>query len=503
MDYTGTSGEITLASSTGADTFNNLLLTDVYDEYCVNPTTDGLVGFTPSKEINLPTDIDKIAWMIDNFNTSNHLKMYPRIAKTMGNYSNDGLTYTIEVRDDVYWHDGHRVDAWDVAFSFQARLIPGIARSSYTTLRSGFGTDDKVSNHGNYSFVILDQDSDDFYETVEFHFVTKWAPFLTNYLGLALIPEHILGDPITHGFNNNGDFDPLTLWQVPPRSWDEHSTNTANPNDAGHYGGPIGCGAFVFYNRDSITGTITLRKFDGIKWDDTAWVEDPSISHYLKKQSNSRWNSMVNKSTVVITSTDRVIGEMRSGNINILDPKFDLNEIFDGLESEEAIHTIQSSEPGWQGVFFNPRRTIETDLGADDRPLNRKGVRHAISHMIPRTRIVEELLLSFGLPNYTPIPRYSCNALPEAEFIDYKRTIRVSDGSLPEKYSETAYDEYNIDRALAWLRSEGYGISRNDMNLIEEFITLIIIYGLVFLTGIAIAVVYQRLVRFNRLLDED
>ena len=55
-EYTGTAGTVVLAQSTGGDTFNTMLATDVYDQYTALPVTDGLVGNAPSEEMALPRE---------------------------------------------------------------------------------------------------------------------------------------------------------------------------------------------------------------------------------------------------------------------------------------------------------------------------------------------------------------------------------------------------------------------------------------------------------------
>ena len=42
----------------------------------------------------------------------------------------------------------------------------------------------------------------------------------------------------------------------------------------------------------------------------------------------------------------------------------------------------------------------------------------------------------------------------------YKRTVRASDGTQPEVNSTTAYDEYSIELALRWLKTEGYNTKK-------------------------------------------
>jgi ABC-type transport system substrate-binding protein len=461
-DYTGPDDTtVVLAQSTAGDTFNTMIATDVYDQYTAGPITDGLVGNAPSEEMALPTGEDRETFMTDNFGTDVYLGLYPRIAKEMGTFTDGGLTYTIELKEDVYWHDGEVVDAWDVVFSFQARLVPANAASTYSNLKTGFGDDDKAGKHGNYSFEALDTDTDGFFETVVFHLADTWAPFLTDYLGSALFPEHILGDPTDHGFDTNGDFDPVAQWLVAPGSWDEHSTNTANPADAGGFNGPIGCGSYYFEGRDQTTGTVTLKKFEGMKWDGTDYVADATVNHWMAADTMSAtlWGRMVDTAIAITSDSAGALADIKTGDVNILDPQFTLASILDELQADAAIEPILSTETGWQAIYFNPKYAAATELGADDHPLDRKGVRHAVSHMVPRDDIITYLLNGLGVSGYTPVPVTSWAAISRDDMLAYKKTLQATDGSTPEAAATTASDSYDKELALDWLASEGYDVT--------------------------------------------
>lgn len=167
---------------------------------------------------------------------------------------------------------------------------------------------------------------------------------------------------------------------------------------------------------------------------------------------------------IVIADFDDAVAEMKTGAVNILDPVFldvflsdteILVETFNELQSEPLIHPILSEGTIWQAMYFNPKFE---EKGI--RHLNQKGVRHAISHMIPRNEIIANLLHSLGVPAYTPLLRTSWASIPEDEMVAYKRTVRASDGTQPEENATTAYDEYSIELALRWLKTEGYNTKK-------------------------------------------
>ena len=448
-DYIGTADQIVLAASTAGDSFNPLIATDFYDHYSCNPVFDGLVENTPSREVVLPPGIDYSSWMYGRYFTTDYMALYPRIAQKIGSFSPNGLEYDIDVRKGVYWHDGHELDAWDVAFSQQAHLIPAIDSFSFAQNIIPFGLDDKTNCHGNYSFTVTDENNDSFFEHIKFTLNQTFAPFETECLGAFLFPEHILGDPIDHGFDSNGDFAPKEKWNVKPEEWQYHSTSTGQKTDPGGYAGPIGCGSMIFKDYDLITGTVTFQKFEDIKWDNTTsqWVSAPDISHW----NIVNLDDMPDTVEIIVTSMDSALSELKSGIVNIMDPQFTLANILEELQTDDTIRTILSPENSWQAMYFNPKYVQD-----EVYHFQKKGVRHAISHIIPREKIITDLMNGLGCPAYTPLPVTSWAAISESELINYKKTLLATDNTTPESNAATAYDEYSIEKAFDWLDTEGY-----------------------------------------------
>ncbi|MFX0152809.1 MAG: ABC transporter substrate-binding protein, partial [Candidatus Hodarchaeota archaeon] len=407
--------------------------------------------------------------------TPENLELYPRVATSLGKMSPDGLKYNISVRDDVYWHDGHRLDAWDVAFSFQAYLEVGY--HDRATLRDLFGEDDKIQHHGVYAFEVKDLESDGFFETILFSFENNQTTYLfeSDVLGLYLVPEHILGDPINHGFNTTtGDFNASENWLVPPSEWADHSYNTGNSLDPGGLNGPIGCGSLVFEHYYPYNATAILKKFENLQWANTTgeWVSNTTNDHFLIK--TGKLNNM--PTTVKIVSMDLLsaVEAMKTGDVNIADKTMLYNykslnlfqntySLLKSLKADSSIQTISSVAwyGGCQWMYLNPKFTTSSQLGSADKPFNKKGVRHAISHIVPRELIFEKLCGGYGaLGGPMPaIPNIAWGVLSDEEWIAYKRTLKATDGSCPETDATTALDNYDREVALDWLETEGYDVS--------------------------------------------
>ena len=464
-DYLG-GDQIVAAASTGGGCFNPMIATDVYDQYMSSQSYDGLYGRTPSVEVVLPTGTTRATWMTDRFGTAEHMALYPRMATAIGNYSADGLTYQVDMKDDVYFHDGHLADMWDLAMSFQANIIPSVASSVYSNLVVPFGQDDKTAKHGNYSFTVSDANGDGHDERINITLDVSFAPFEGDYVGTSFYPEHILGDPATHGFTTAGDFDPDNLWITKPADWKYHSTTTGRNTDPGGYEGPIGVGPFIFKDFDSTTGFATLQKFNQTRWNNatSAWVDDATVSHW----NIDAMDKVPTNAKVIISSLDAGLADLKTGGVNILDVQFTMANIYDELQAEATIQSVLSPETGWQAIYLNPKFKAQDGT----YPFQLKGVHHAISHIVPREDIVTYLLNGLGLAGYTPVPITSWAAMPEADMLAYKKTVTGTDGSTPESGATTAYDEYSLEVAFDWLDSEEYDTTDWRAYVEEELTTV-------------------------------
>jgi ABC-type transport system substrate-binding protein len=461
-DYTGAADTIVVAASTGATTLNQLVTTDVYSNYASGPVMDSLYGLTAPKETILPTTgwgSNRTDWMLKVYGQTAHSQQYARMADGLGGYTPSGpkmnKEYNVTVKDDVYWHDGHKFDAWDVAFTFQAVLTPLVGCPEYSSFLIPFGEDDKANHHGNYSFIVEDKDSpqDGHFESISFQLNQTYGALELHYIGgYPIMPEHILGNNTNHGLVA-GDFDPVATWKAAPLDWKQHSFNTGRSSDPGGLVGPIGTGAMVFKSFNPTTSEVNLEKFEDIKWDGSDWVATPGFSHY----NIGILENMTEKVTIIVASLDGGLADMKDGDVNILDPQFTMSSIWEELSAESAtINSFNVIETGWQALYFNPKFVQDNVYH-----LQKKGVRHAVSHVIPRDDIVEYLLNGLGIPAYTPTPVTAQLAglpatIPAADMVAYKKTLEATDGSTPLSGATTAHDKYSLTLAFDWLDTEGY-----------------------------------------------
>ena len=110
-------------------------------------------------------------------------KVEPNLAKSW-DISEDGLTWTFHLREDVRWNDGQPFSADDVVFTFNELIynpdIPSSARDIFTIDDKTFAVE-KVDGH-----------------TVRFVLPVKFAPFLRG-MTQAILPKHKLEKSVAEG----------------------------------------------------------------------------------------------------------------------------------------------------------------------------------------------------------------------------------------------------------------------------------------------------------------
>ena len=141
-------------------------------------SSSGVLGF-------LFEGLTETSWLTD--------EVEPLLAKSWER-SDDGLTWTFHLRDDVRWHDGEPFTAHDVDFTFN-RII--------------YNPDIPASSRPAFLFRFLDEESGEWKEepmtvtalgdyTVRCVLPGPFAPFLRS-MGTAIYPQHILEEHVDDG----------------------------------------------------------------------------------------------------------------------------------------------------------------------------------------------------------------------------------------------------------------------------------------------------------------
>ena len=170
-------GELTFATVSEPLTFNLAISTDA--------SSSGVLGY-------LFEGLTETSWLTD--------EVEPALAESW-QHSEDGLTWTFNLRKDIRWHDGQPFTAQDVDFTFN-RII--------------YNHDIPASSRASFHFRVLNEETgiweespmsvtalDDY--TVQCVLPVPFAPFLRS-MGTAIYPKHLLDSHVEAGtFNETWD----------------------------------------------------------------------------------------------------------------------------------------------------------------------------------------------------------------------------------------------------------------------------------------------------------
>lgn len=143
---------------------NPNLSESVYDVYSYEPVFAGLMRYDPR----------------------NNYELDPEVARSM-EISDDNLTITFELRDDVFFHDGVQLTAEDVKFTFEWMCHP-----DYTGVRASYWADFvgfEEYNSGEADNLAGVEVVDDF--TVVFNLAQVDAPVLGRLATWGISPKHV------------------------------------------------------------------------------------------------------------------------------------------------------------------------------------------------------------------------------------------------------------------------------------------------------------------------
>ena len=230
--------------------------------------------------------------------------------------SNDGKTITFNLRKDVTWHDGEKFDAHDVATTFNALIDPN-TRTPYA------GDFQMVEN-----FDVLDDD------TIRVTYPKAFAPALSSWVGLAILPEHIL-------------------------KLDEDVNETRLKNTA------VG------------TGPYKLEKWD--PQGDTVLVANPN---YYKPRAN------LEKIRIrIIPDLDTQFLELKAGKLDSMALKpVQFTRLTSGDTFTKQYAKYAYLGFGYTYLGFNLKNPLFSD----------KRVRQALSYATPRQQLVDGILMGKG-----------------------------------------------------------------------------------------------------------
>ncbi|MBR73532.1 MAG: hypothetical protein CL872_01120 [Dehalococcoidaceae bacterium] len=128
----------------------------------------------------------------------------------------DGRTYTIQIKDPIFWHDGNKLTTADISFTI-----------SYLRNNLDNSQNSSIWNEVEVFFINTN--------TVIFHLQEKFAPFLT-YLTFPILPNHISAN----NYNVNSTFEPSNIVGTGPYIMQSYDNAQAHfrRNPSYHHGVP-------------------------------------------------------------------------------------------------------------------------------------------------------------------------------------------------------------------------------------------------------------------------
>ena len=349
--------------------------------------------------------------------------------------SPDAKDWTITIRKGAQFQSGVEITADDFVWTQWATTYPGSASVGlgnnimylgnvvdFTFLNGTTATlDNKASadepeRHG--SWKVLDK------YTFQFHLPEVYAFTSYTYAAFAPAPKHILEK-----------YAPETWDSIPYSTASEAVTYTWNTNVYGGSGsykavGPVGAGPYYMESFDFTRNLATLKKFNNY-WNATGLE---ALGQFTVETYKVVW----------ISEKDAAIAALKNGEVNLLDNNYQLASDKATLEAMGATVCI-APELGWQEQAFNMRHPVfgtgvDTPVGKSDPSKAADAARHvrtAISHLIPREQIVNQLLDGSAYP--------LASVLGPGWGKWYNANLKL--------------DSYDVNAAAEELRAAGYAVS--------------------------------------------
>lgn len=281
-------------------------------------------------------------------------KVEPHLARSW-KVSEDGLTWTFNLRDDVRWNDGELFTADDVLFTFNDLIfnpdIPSSARDIFTIEGKPF----KVTKIDTF--------------TVQFTLPVKFAPFLRG-MGQAILPRHKLKSVVDEGkFNFTWGID------TPP---------------------------------EEIVGTGPYKL---VKYEPGQRLIFASNPYYWKEsEEGDRLPYMDQIIYLIVQNQDVELLKFVEGAIDYYDFRGMDYALLKPME-KSGDFTVYNLGPatGSNFITFNQNRGANPETGDPYvEPHKRawfthKEFRKAVAHAIDKEKMIEIVLNRLGYPQYSPI----------------------------------------------------------------------------------------------------
>jgi len=320
------------------------------------------------------------------------LLFYPGLATSIS-HTPDLLTWNITLRQGAMFADGVEITADDFLYTMYLQT---------NAKANSVGLGSNIQYLGNYvtfnlsdGTSLVDDNSAGAAKTVgtwtatgkySFTFTTAVPYAFTGqvYAAFSPLPKHIL-EQIPVDQIDSSDYS--TAAKPHTYTWD-----TKKYGGTGTYtgDGPVCAGPYVLDNYDFTANVATLKKNPNF-WNATGLQ---AMGQYTVDTYKVAW----------IESKDAAIASLKNGEVDILDPYYSLAKDVPTIQSIPNIYIVNFAELGWQEQGFNmmnpvfgtgtatPAGTADPTKAADAARM----IRTAVSHLIPRDKIIHDLYAGAG-----------------------------------------------------------------------------------------------------------
>jgi ABC-type transport system substrate-binding protein len=295
---------------------------------------------------------------------------------------------------DIYWHDGKQMSIRDVLFSYHvtAQIPDWYSKVSCLKDKGGRFGSNYPNDHKLHIEVVFDEG---YRSALKFTLQEPYSDFFTNTLGVFLIPYHIWGTTESGQENDNAK-----IWLDENYTPDDEDAWDIKASTAYENSYPVGSGPFSFveWNSDAGWSKISTNRNHFYK---------PGYEFYPKaRQPNV--DGIVFK---IFKTAEAAVLALQANDVDYI--AWSVPPTFVGdLANEPEIELKQSPEQGFHYLSYNMRKESfgydeEKDFPYAPEDDFGKPFRKAVAHCIDKNKIVQRLLLNFGIPGEGPVSSVS------------------------------------------------------------------------------------------------
>ncbi len=422
-------------------------------ETVVYATTGDLETLLP---FNSQSWYDTIAFapifdMLAIWSNADNYKIVPQLAKSWAP-SQDGHVFTLNLRENVKWHDGVPFTADDVVWTWLQGMMPEGGSTSVGYYSYIFGT--RVSFkwlNGTTTVFNLPGATDVREGRIEAVDPLTVQVTLPNLPGLA--KPYGLFDPETLSWNYGafGVMPKHVFEAFPPAQWAQLPFATGSDSVTYTYQGktytltgPVGTGPYKFVNYDPTATVVHLARNDEywnaatLKSGGAFQAKDYYIKYIVEKES--------------------ALAALKSGEADILDGNYEYQKDIGAIQSPWGKVTLEPGS-GKQYLAFNMRHPIlgtgvDTPAGKADPTKAAeaaRNIRKAIDYLIPRDLIIRNLLAGIGEPGTVPL-------LPGQAYFDHSLQARP----------------FSLEQASKLFGAAGYAVKTNPITATPQIPELLV-----------------------------